>query len=212
VAGVTPPHGGNAGTCEVTELFSAYLDGELLPGELDRVASHLADCLDCIAEFRAMKEVRTAIRTLPKLEIPASLLPESHHGPALSAYLDGELPTTEHAVVQVHLADCSECRSELHELDAARTAIRSLPRLEPPEFIAFHRVEPVPEKRSRRWHVATAAAAAAAIAVVGIGALRAPTPDPSIDIDSLADRHIARASIEAGFTVVPAAGSFGGGR
>ncbi len=207
MAGMTIHRSGDP--CSVSELFSAYLDGELQPGELDRVAEHLADCLDCIAEFREVKEVRAAVRTMPRLEMPEYLLPESHHGAALSAFLDGELPTTEHAQLQVHLTDCAECRAELHDLDAARTAVRSLPRLEPPEFLAPRRAAAEPHRRFHRWQIATAAASVAAVAVIGVGALRSPAPDPAMDIDSLADRHIARASVEAGFTVVPAAGTFG---
>ena len=214
MAGVTRRPGPHiaAGSCDISDLFSAYLDGELRAGELDRVAAHLDDCLDCIAEFRRVKEMRAALRMLPRLEIPDSLLPESHHGPALSAFLDGELPTGEHAALHVHLADCSDCRAELPELDGARTAIRSLPRLEPPAFLVVARDTRQTQRRApRRWQVATIAASAAAIVAFGAGALRSPAPEPAVDIGSLVDRHVARASLEAGFTVVPAAGTFGGG-
>jgi anti-sigma factor RsiW len=213
VAGVTPDRSTpiRGGSCEVAELFSAYLDGELQPGELDRVAAHLATCLDCIAEFRRVKEMRAALRMLPRLELPEFLMPESHHGAALSAYLDGELPTAEHASLHHHVSDCSQCRAELHELDAARTAIRSLPGLEPPEFLRVRRGTDSTHRRGlRKWQVATIAASAAAIVAIGAGALRSSGPEPSMDFDALSDRHIARASVEAGFTVVPAAGTFGG--
>lgn len=201
----------NGPDCEVAELFSAYLDGELQPGELDQVVGHLAECLDCIADFRALRDVRAALRTMPRLEVPDRLLPESHHGAELSAYLDGELPTAEHADLQLHLAACVDCRAELHDLDAARTAVRSLPRLEPPAFLDVHRLDaPTRRHRPRRWQVATIAAASAAVVAIGAGVLRSPAPDPVADLDRLADRHVARASVEAGFTVVPAAGVFGG--
>ena len=210
MAGMTDtPFDGSAG-CDIAELFSAYLDGELQPGELDQVVSHLGTCLDCIADFRALREMRAAVRTMPRLEMPEWLLPQSHHGAELSAFLDGELATGEHQTLQAHLAECAECRAELHDLDAARTAVRSLPRLEPPEFLDTHRVAAQHRRLPRRWQVATVAASAAAVVAIGAGVLRSPAPEPVADLDSLADRHVARASVEAGFTVVPAAGVFGG--
>jgi len=201
---LNPPDG-----CNIAELFSAYLDGELQAGELDRVVNHLGACLDCIAEFRALRDVRAAVRTMPLLEIPERLLPQSHHGAELSAYLDGELVTGEQLTLQAHMAECAECRAELHDLDAARTAVRSLPRLEPPEFLVAHRTTTRDRRAPRRWQVATVAASAAAVFAIGAGVLGSPAPEPVVDLDSLADRHIARASVEAGFTVVPAAGVFG---
>ena len=35
----------------------------------------------------------------------------------LNLYLDNELSTPEHTVVEAHLADCSACRSELASLE-----------------------------------------------------------------------------------------------
>jgi anti-sigma factor RsiW len=207
---MTDEHPSRPDDCDVAELFSAYLDGELLAGELDRVARHLGVCLDCVAEFRALRDIRAAVRTMPLLEIPERLLPQSHHGAELSAFLDGELATGEQLVLQAHMAECTECRAELHDLDAARTAVRSLLRLEPPEFLLAHPKATQDRRAPRRWQVATVAASAAAVIAIGAGVLRSPAPEPVVELDSLADRHIARASVEAGFTVVPAAGVFGG--
>ena len=67
-------------SCETAVLVSAYLDGQLQRGELDIVVEHLAECQDCIAEFHEMKEIRAALRTLPALEIPERLLPDTHPG------------------------------------------------------------------------------------------------------------------------------------
>ena len=97
MAGLTPD-------CTVEELFSAYLDGELAPGELETVAEHLAGCTDCIAAFHDLKAVRSAVRTLPKLEVPERLLPTAHYGEGLSAYLDGALSTMEHEALSTHLS------------------------------------------------------------------------------------------------------------
>lgn len=189
--------------CEIVELVSAYLDGQLQPGELDLVVNHLADCVNCIAEFHQLKEIRAALRTLPNLEIPDRLLPSTHPGEQLSAYLDGQLDTTEHDFVISHISFCTDCRLELHELDAARTAIRSLPGLEPPEFLAVHQEQIETERWTRRRILAAGAgiAAAAAILVATFGP--STTPGGDLDINPLFDQHQARVSVESGFNVVP---------
>ncbi len=190
-------------SCETVDLVSAYLDGQLQPGELDIVVDHLAECVQCIAEFHQLKEIRAALRTLPYLEIPDRLLPDTHPGEQLSAYLDGQLDTIEHDFVVTHLGFCTDCRLELHELDGARTAIRSLPGLDPPEFLEAHR-ERIENERWTRRRVMTAGAgiaAAAAILVATFG----PTTDPGgdLDINPLFDQHQARTSVEPGLSVVP---------
>lgn len=194
----------NESPCGLGELITAYLDGELLAGELDRVVRHLSDCRDCIAEFRRCQEMRTALRTLPRLEIPESLLPSLHYGPELSAYLDGELATVELKAISSHLEACRECRSELHELDSARTAIRSLPRIEPPAFLdARRRPDDLkPNRGVRRYAGLTAGIAAAA--VIALGVISTGPAPRQVDVANFADRHLARASVEAGFTVIPA--------
>jgi anti-sigma factor RsiW len=203
VAGLTPS------PCDIGELMSAYLDGELLPGELDHVVEHLGECTDCILEFRHLKEARAAVRTLPRLEVPERLLPSFHFGPELSAYLDGELPTEEQAVVFSHLQACDECRDELHELDAARTAVRSLPRLEPPVVLDVGREPRRARWQGRRGRAVAVAAGAAAAAVIAVGVAGNSAPEPTIDLDSFTNQHVARASVEAGFTVIPAVGPVG---
>ena len=196
-------------TCDIGELMSAYLDGELHPGELDHVVEHLGGCTDCILEFRRLKEARAAVRTLPRLEVPERLLPAFHFGPELSAYLDGELPTEEQTPVFGHLQTCDECRDELHELDAARTAIRSLPGLEPPLLVEVHREHHEPRRRVRRGRMVAVAAGVAAAAVVAVGVAASSTPETTVDLDSFTNQHVARASVEAGFTVIPAVGPAG---
>lgn len=190
-------------TCETAELVSAYLDGQLLPGELDTVVAHLGECADCIGEFHQLKEIRAALRTLPFLEIPERLLPDTHPGEQLSAYLDGQLDTSEHEFVISHLDFCTDCRLELHELDSARTAIRSLPGLEPPEFLAVHRERVARERWTRRRVVAAGVGIAAAAAFVF--SVFGPSTEPGdLDIAPLFDQHQARVSVDPGFNVIPA--------
>jgi anti-sigma factor RsiW len=200
----------SSSSCETVELVSAYLDGELQPGELDIVVEHLGECVRCIAEFHQLKEIRAALRTLPYLEIPDRLLPDTHPGEQLSAYLDGQLDTTEHDFVLSHIDFCTDCRLELHELDAARTAIRSLPGLEAPEFLEVHR-ERVERERWTRRRVAAAGvgiAAAAAIVFAAFGPAAQPVGD--LDINPFLDQHQARVSVEPGINFVPALAPAGG--
>lgn len=189
--------------CDIGELLSAYLDGELRPGELEVVAEHLDGCEPCVAEFRELKEARTAIRLVPMLQVPDRVILMAHYAEELSAFLDGELGTAEHQIVSTHLQTCAECRYELQTLDSARTAVRALPTLEPPvlldverEIVARRRIQP------RQW-VSAAVGVAAAVALIGaLGGSAEPTQP--LDLDAIADRHGARASVDAGFSVVPA--------
>jgi anti-sigma factor RsiW len=190
------------------EVLSAYLDGELRSGELDLVVDHLAGCEVCIAEFHELKETRAWLRTLPELAVPDRVMRAIHYGPELSAFLDGELGPAEHREVTNHLAGCEYCRDELQELDAARVAIRSLPGLEPPIMLG---VEARRMGRARRWKVVTVAAGVAAALVIALGVVASgPEQAVDIDLDSFADRHVARASVEPGFAVIPAVGPTGG--
>jgi len=188
--------------CETAELITAYLDAELQPGELDLVVDHLGECSECIAEFHRLKEIRAVLRTLPLLEIPERLLPDTHPGEALSAYLDGQLNTTEHDFVISHLDFCTDCRLELHELDSARTAVRSLPGLEPPEFLPLHQ-ERVGKERSIRRRAIAAGIGIAAAAAILVAVLGPSTGVDDLDINPLFDQHRARVSVESGINVVP---------
>jgi anti-sigma factor RsiW len=60
-----------------SELISAYLDGELSGSERAKLMQHLAGCGKCSADLEDMQRVRTAVRSLPVLEIPEGLIPEA---------------------------------------------------------------------------------------------------------------------------------------
>jgi anti-sigma factor RsiW len=181
------------------ELFSAYLDGELMPAEVAAVSDLLDGDVDAIAEFRSLMGVRRAVRLLPELEVPPHLLPDGHLGDRLSAYLDGELVTLEHRRVTHHLVDCSDCRSELQDLDRARIAVRSLPGV---DMTATGEMPAVPVVRSRRRFIAGGIAAAAAAALL-VGFAVGSSDQPAFSLDDLGSRHVARASAEPGFAVLP---------
>ena len=171
-------------------------------GRIDLNLPTIMNPVPVISSFHSLKEIRAALRTLPMLEIPDRLLPDTHPGEQLSAYLDGQLDTAEHDFVISHIEFCTDCRLELHELDSARTAIRSLPGLEPPEFLSVHRDRVERERSARRKVVAGAVGIAAAAAVVF--ALLGPSSEVGdLDINPLFDQHQARVSVESGFNVVP---------
>lgn len=187
--------------CTIGELLSAYLDGELREGELELVVSHLNECLECIAEFHDLKEARAAVRMMPMLQVPDRVMPAAHYGPELSAFLDGELTAEEQATIVRHLQTCTDCLLELQDLDAARTAIRSLPGLEPPTPL-LPRL-PVRSQRSSLKRLAIAAAGFIGAAFIAIN-MASTEPDATpVDLDQFADRHTVRLSVEDGITGVP---------
>jgi anti-sigma factor RsiW len=61
------------------ELISAYLDGELTGKERQELFDHLSSCGMCAGEMEDMQHVRTAVRSLPMVELPPGLVPEADH-------------------------------------------------------------------------------------------------------------------------------------
>ena len=183
------------------ELFSAYLDGQLTPDEVGLVSSLLDGDEEVILEFRSLQRVRRSLRLLPEFEVPANLLPDGHLGDRLSAYLDGELVTMERRRVTRHLVDCPDCRGELQELDRARIAVRSLPGV---ETTSTGEIPVTPAANHRRRYVAAGVGAAAAAAALMVGLVVGNGDEPAFSLDDLGTRHVARASAEPGFAVLPA--------
>ena len=58
--------------------------------------------------------------------------PVDHPEELLAGYVDGSATTVEREAVEVHLASCQQCREEADLATAARTALASLPELDPP--------------------------------------------------------------------------------
>jgi anti-sigma factor RsiW len=193
----------NAVSPHLSMLLSCYLDGELTKPELSEVVDALETDLDAIAEFRRIKDSRNAVRTMPTLNVPLHLMPGGHLSEQLSAYLDGELVTAEIPVVASHIDTCSDCRRELAELDRSRTAVRALPGVEPPVFLASRR-----EEKKRNIGLRTAVAVAAGVAAVSFAFAAAPFDSgdsgQSVSIIDLESRHTARASFSASVTGVEA--------
>ena len=179
-------------------LLSCYLDGALTPDELSEVVFVLESNPEAVVEFRRLQEARRALRELPICDVPLYLLPGDHLGDQLSAYLDGELAPAEIAEVMSHLGTCKECRSELGDLDRSRTAVRSLPGLEPPEFIEVYRETQSEHRRGLRAAIAVASGVAAVTLAFTIGPLSSESEPDSISIADLQSRHVAVASVPSG--------------
>ncbi len=60
-----------------SELISAYLDGEIHGRDLGELMEHLSSCGRCTAEMEDLQNVRTAVRSLPVLELPRGVVPEA---------------------------------------------------------------------------------------------------------------------------------------
>jgi anti-sigma factor RsiW len=108
---------------------------------------------------------------------------------AVEAWVDGQCPADEAAVLERHLQNCTACRNYADELDTQRTQVRWALGGEtaPPDLwpriaarLGFPRVGPPSAPRHARWLGARQLlAAAAVVAVVALGALAlAPSLPP----------------------------------
>jgi anti-sigma factor RsiW len=121
----------------------------------------------------------------------------SHPGELISAYLDGELARSEIDQLQAHLATCGKCAAEMQEMQAVRSAVRSLPLVELPSgLIPEADAEVVPLRRNKGFWVGAAAAAVAL--VIAIAAIVTPST-PSVALEDLNSRYGARASLDPAF-------------
>lgn len=60
-----------------SEQISAYLDGELTGNEQSQLVAHLGACGKCSAELEELQRVRSAVRSLPVLDLPRGIVPEA---------------------------------------------------------------------------------------------------------------------------------------
>lgn len=116
----------------------------------------------------------------------------SHLDELLSAYLDGETTPAESQRADSHLHECLRCRRRLMDLNAARTALRSLPMMEMPAGLV---PEALPTHRRRSLWVGAAAAVAAA--VIAVAAAITTSPEP-LNLTEVSRQLGARASLESG--------------
>ncbi|MFQ6170034.1 mycothiol system anti-sigma-R factor [Oryzobacter sp. R7] len=55
-------HAGHGDCSEVLHRIYEYLDGEMSPADVKRVAAHLAECQPCLAEHDLDRAVKDAVR------------------------------------------------------------------------------------------------------------------------------------------------------
>lgn len=123
-----------------------------------------------------------------------------HLGDRISAYLDSQVDGSERALVEAHLAECEECRSEMAAVAGSRTLVRELPMQEPPARALHPPAEVVSLRPARRrWLVA---AAAVSTLVVGIGFSVSAERAVPLPLDAVVDQHVARASVDPGLNVL----------
>lgn len=121
----------------------------------------------------------------------------THAGELISAYLDGELTRVEIDQMFAHLANCGRCSVEMQQVQAVRSAVRSLPMLElPMGLIPEADAVVVPLHRNRGFLVGAAAAVVAL--VIAVAAIVTPAT-PAISIEELNSRYGARASLDPAF-------------
>lgn len=120
-----------------------------------------------------------------------------HLAESISAYLDGELTLAERSEFVAHIGSCGRCARELEEIQAVRSAVRSLPVLELPRGLVPEADREVTPLHRHRGFWVGAAAAVLAI-VVAIAALVTPAP-ATLTVDEINSRFGARASLDPAF-------------
>src|SRR3954463_6197850 len=59
---------------EALDLLDPYLDGDLPPGEMDRVRRHLDGCPACAAELSLAARIQRELRALPQPDCPPEVI------------------------------------------------------------------------------------------------------------------------------------------
>lgn len=59
---------------EALDLLEPYLDGDLPPGEMDRVRRHLEACPACAAELALAARIQSELRALPQPDCPPEVI------------------------------------------------------------------------------------------------------------------------------------------
>jgi predicted anti-sigma-YlaC factor YlaD len=155
---------------EICELLSSYLEAELTPAEMTRVAEHLDTCEDCSETLAAMQLVAEVAAPLAALEPPRHLHDDLVSSPCrlwlglLFRAVDRELSETNLARLLAHFEECEGCRRTWNDLTLIHQ-LRSA--IEPPEELVQSCVSICrPRKRRRIIGRRTAVAAAYALAVL----------------------------------------------
>ena len=121
----------------------------------------------------------------------------THPSALISAFLDGELSTSEVFLLEEHLANCGKCVGEMQDVQRVRSAIRSLPVVEMPRNLLYEG-EPAPVAHLHRYRLVWAGAAAVIAVVITVATLLTPAP-AGLNMDDLTSRFGARVSLDPAF-------------
>lgn len=119
-------------------------------------------------------------------------------GPALSAYLDGALPSQRAARLERHLAGCPACTADLAQLRATKLSVSGLAAAEPvqdwlPAIEGRFRVAAPAPRRSHRTRYALrrrTVLVSTLAAALGIGIWLAPPPPAPVTFQDQVRQHL----------------------
>ncbi len=107
---------------EIRELFTAVLDDEATPAEIDMVTSHTASCAECAGLLEAASMIVGAGHVLDDIEPPGRLSAEIGASPCrrwlglLFQAVDREISQANLERLLAHLESCRSCRQVWHDL------------------------------------------------------------------------------------------------
>ncbi|MBK9179533.1 MAG: zf-HC2 domain-containing protein [Acidimicrobiales bacterium] len=119
---------------------------------------------------------------------------DAHPGDELSALLDGELTADRAVEVRQHLEACPSCRAELAHVEGARSVVRALAMVEPPEglFDRLTRGRARLTRSVRGWGVAANLVATAAAWLLVLAVTSGVTPlSAQPPVSRFVDEHAA---------------------
>lgn len=136
---------------KVRMLLSAMLDGELGRSEKEAVLRHVGSCERCRRELEELRRLRDLLSALPSEPLPlgvrmnilSAVGADLSAGPvsceevrqALHLLLEGGAPEAVERAVRAHLDICQGCAREFEELRRSVELVRSLPKVEPPDWV-----------------------------------------------------------------------------
>ena len=106
------------------EQAAAFAAGALAGRELLLAGEHIETCDECLALIREVK---------PKTAIELTGVAEADHlsFDELAGFVDGKLGEVDAGIVEVHIADCLQCRTDVDQLRQLRDEITSAEAREP---------------------------------------------------------------------------------
>jgi hypothetical protein len=112
-----------------SQMIELFIARKLAPADLLAAAQHLAVCDTCRAQSNQLKHTNSGIEHL-HANFQEELLEHNHISyEQLTAFVDAALNQTERETVDVHLAACTTCSTEVHELELLKNNLAIYPNL-----------------------------------------------------------------------------------